>query len=71
VLSDVWIYEAPYARESVQFYLTNPVRFDSERGIALNREVRRIGTDYEVDRRRLLLDDDYCRASLLGMEARP
>jgi hypothetical protein len=71
MLSDVRLYEAPYARESVQFYLTNPIRFDSERGIALNRELRRIGTGYAVDLRRLLLDDDCCRASFLGTEARP
>jgi hypothetical protein len=62
-LSDVPLYEAPYARESIQFYLTNPVRFDSAEGIELNRELRRIGAGYALDRRKLLLDTACCAPS--------
>ncbi len=56
VLSDLPLYEAPYARESIQFYLTKPVNFNTRKGFELNRELRRIGDGYELDRRALLLD---------------
>jgi hypothetical protein len=55
-LRDVPLYEAPYARESIQFYLTKPVDFKTRAGFELNRELRRIGTGYEPDRTVLLLD---------------
>lgn len=56
VLQDVPLFEAPYARESIQFYRTKPVDFRSKAGFELNRELRRIGADYEPDRGLLLLD---------------
>jgi hypothetical protein len=63
VSTDIPIYEAPYARESIQFYLTDPVRFGSKQGIELNRELRRIGAGYDLDRRKLLLDVGCCNPS--------
>ena len=56
VLSDVPLYEAPFARESIQFYTIRRVSFDSKAGFTLNRELRRIGAGYEPDRKALLLD---------------
>lgn len=47
VLKDIPLYEAPYARESIQFYLTKPVNFDTKPGFELNRELRRVGAGYE------------------------
>ena len=56
VLKDVPLYEAPYARESIQFYLTKSVNFDTRPGFELNRELRRVGAGYELDRKKLRLD---------------
>jgi hypothetical protein len=56
VLKNVPLYEAPYARESIQFYRTKPVRFDTKAGFELNRELRRIGAGFAPDRKTLLLD---------------
>ncbi len=56
VLKDVPLYEAPYARESIQFYRVKPVNFQTKKGFELNRELRRIGVGYELDRSALLLD---------------
>ena len=56
VLTDVPLYEAPYARESIQFYRVKPVNFQSKKGFELNRELRRIGAGYELDRAVLFLD---------------
>lgn len=55
VLHDVPLYEAPYARESIQFYQVKPVNFQTRKGFELNRELRRIGTGHESDRAKLLL----------------
>ncbi len=55
-LADVPLYEAPYARESIQFYLPKPVSFQTKAGFELNRELRRIGGGYELDRAALRLD---------------
>jgi hypothetical protein len=63
VLNDVPLYEAPSARESIQFYLTIPVRFDSDQGIGLDRELRRIGAGYDLDRYKLLLDSPCCSSA--------
>jgi len=60
VINEVPIYDAPYAQESIQFYLTEPVRFASQRGVELNRELRRIGAGHDLDRRKLLLDGGCC-----------
>lgn len=55
-LKDVPLHEAPYTRESIQFYKVKPVSFQSNKGFELNRELRRIGAGYEVNRTTLLLD---------------
>lgn len=57
VLADVPLYEAPYAPEAIQFYVTKPVSFKSRAGFELNRELRRIGGGYTPDRRVLLLEN--------------
>lgn len=56
VLEGVPLYEAPYVRESIQFYLPKPVSFQTKAGFELNRELRRIGSGYELDRAALHLD---------------
>jgi hypothetical protein len=56
VLSDVPLYEAPYARESIQFYAIKRVNFQTRAGFTLNRELRRVGAGYELDRAALFLD---------------
>ena len=55
-LSKVSLYEAPYARESIQFYRTEPVDFKSKKGFEFNREMRRIGAGYDLDPAALLVD---------------
>jgi hypothetical protein len=56
VLNDVPLYEAPYARESIQFYRVKPVNFQTKKGFELNRELRRIGAGYQLDRATLFFD---------------
>jgi hypothetical protein len=63
IINDVAVYDAPYAREAIQFYLTEPVRFSSRQGVELNRELRRIGAGHDLDRRKLLLDVGCCNRS--------
>jgi hypothetical protein len=55
VLSNVPLYEPPFTTESIQFYRVKPVAFDSDAGMELNRELRKVGAGYTVDRRKLLL----------------
>ena len=54
-LTNVPLYEAPYATESIQFYTIKPVAFDSAAGFELNRELRKVGTGHTLDRSKLLL----------------
>jgi hypothetical protein len=54
-LADVPLYEAPFAAESIQFYRTKPVAFDSNPGFELNRELRKVGAGHALDRSKLLL----------------
>jgi hypothetical protein len=56
VLQDVPLYEAPYARESIQFYTVKRVNFQTRAGFELNRELRRIGAGYALNRAALFLD---------------
>ncbi|HXK21547.1 MAG TPA: hypothetical protein VMS55_02600, partial [Myxococcota bacterium] len=55
-LSDVPLYEAPYEPEAIQFYTVRPVPFDSDKGMELNRELRKVGAGHALDRSKLLLD---------------
>ena len=56
VLENMPLYEAPFARESIQFYLIKPVNFQARKGFEFNRELRRIGAGYELDRAVLFLN---------------
>jgi len=50
------LYEAPYQPETLQFYKIKGVDRLSEPGMEFNRELRRVGYGYEVDRAKLFLD---------------
>jgi hypothetical protein len=53
--TNVPLYEAKYAPESMQFYRIKPVAFDSTPGYELNRELRKVGAGHVTDRAKLLL----------------
>jgi hypothetical protein len=55
-LSNVPLYEAPYEPEAMQFYIVKPVPFASDKGLELNRELRKVGAGHTLDRRKLLLN---------------
>ncbi len=55
-LSNVPLYEAPFEPEAIQFYTVKPVPFDSDKGMGLNRELRKVGAGHALDRAKLLLD---------------
>ena len=50
------LYEAPYQPETLQFYKIKDVDRLSNAGMDFNRELRRVGYGYEVDRAKLFLD---------------
>ena len=50
------LYEAPYEPEYLQFYVINGVNSLSREGMDFNRELRRVGYGYEIDRKILMLD---------------
>jgi hypothetical protein len=50
------LYEAPYQPETLQFYKIKGVKALSNQGMEFNRELRRVGYGYSVDRAKLLLD---------------
>ncbi|MCP4664886.1 MAG: hypothetical protein GY849_00850 [Deltaproteobacteria bacterium] len=52
----IGLYEAPYEKEYLQFYMINGVKKLSKKGMDFNREMRRVGYGYQVDRKVLLLD---------------
>jgi hypothetical protein len=56
VLSNVPLYEARFEPEAIQFYTVKRVPFDSDKGIELNRELRKVGAGHTLDRPKLLLD---------------
>jgi hypothetical protein len=53
---DLKIYEAPYEPETVQMYAIKGVDAFSEAGMDFNRELRRVGYGYTIDRKVLRLD---------------
>jgi len=55
-LSNLPLYEAPYEPEALQFYTVKRVPFDSDKGMELNRELRKVGVGHTLDRAKLLLD---------------
>ena len=56
VLSSVPLYEARFEPEAIQFYTVKRVPFDSDKGMELNRELRKVGAGHTLDRAKLLLD---------------
>ena len=50
------LYEAPYQPETLQLYTINGVESKSNEGMDFNRELRRVGHGYEVDRKLLRLE---------------
>jgi hypothetical protein len=50
------LYEAPYEPEYLQFYTIKGVNSLSREGMDFNRELRRVGTGYTVDRKKLFLE---------------
>ena len=50
------LHEAPYEPEYLQFYVINGVNKLSKDGMDFNRELRRVGYGYQVDRKQLRLE---------------
>ena len=50
------VYEAPYEPETVQMYTIEGVDAFSREGMEFNRELRRVGHGYTIDRNLLKLD---------------
>jgi hypothetical protein len=50
------LYEAPYQPETLQFYKIKGVDRLSHEGMEFNRELRRVGYGYQVDRKKLRLE---------------
>jgi hypothetical protein len=50
------LYEAPYQPETLQFYKIKNVNGLSHAGMDFNRELRRVGYGYQVDRKKLFLE---------------
>ncbi len=50
------LYEAPYQPETLQFYKIKGVDRLSHPGMDFNRELRRVGQGYQIDRKKLFLD---------------
>jgi len=53
---NVKLYEAPYEPEYLQFYTINGVKAITSAGYDFNRELRRVGYGYEIDRKVLRLE---------------
>jgi hypothetical protein len=53
---NITLHEAPYEPEYLQFYVINGVNSLSREGMDFNRELRRVGYGYEIDRKILGLD---------------
>ena len=55
------LHEATFTPESIQFYVTKPVAFDSDAGFELNRELGKLGVGHTTDR------GSYCSSELRGL----
>ena len=53
---NIKLYEAPYEPEYLQFYVINGVNKLSKEGMDFNRELRRVGYGYKIDRKKLRLE---------------
>ena len=56
VYDNIKMYEAPYEPEFLQFYTIDGVNAVSHEGYDINRELRRVGYGYTVDRKLLKID---------------
>lgn len=55
VLQDVPLYEAPFEPGPIQFYTIKSVNFESRAGMEFNRELRRIGSTYDANKKKLMI----------------
>ncbi len=55
VYTNVPLYEADWAPESIQFYTLKPAAFDSDAGFEFNRELRKVGAGHTTNRKALFL----------------
>jgi hypothetical protein len=53
---NIGLYEAPHEPEYLQFYVINGVKSLSREGMDFNRELRRVGYGYQIDRKILRLE---------------
>jgi hypothetical protein len=53
---NIKLHEAPYEPEYLQFYVINGVNKLSKEGMDFNREMRRVGYGYKIDRKKLRLE---------------
>jgi hypothetical protein len=53
---DLKLFEAPYEPERLQFYQIKGVDTYSRKAMDFNREMRRVGYGYDIDRATLLLE---------------
>ena len=61
VLSNQPLWEPACTPETIQFYRTKPVAFDSDAGFELNRELRKVGVGHTINRATLLLQGRNAR----------
>ena len=54
---NIGLYEAPYEPEYLQFYVIDGVDKFSRKAVEFNSEMRRVGYGYQVDRKKLLLEE--------------
>jgi len=54
---NIGLYEAPYEPEYLQFYVIDNTDKFSRKAVEFNSEMRRVGYGYEVDRKKLLLEN--------------
>ena len=54
---NISLYEAPYEPEYLQFYVLPGTDKFSRKGVEFNQEMRRVGYGYEIDRKKLLLEE--------------
>ncbi|MGI9371480.1 MAG: hypothetical protein ACR2OJ_03215 [Hyphomicrobiales bacterium] len=55
VLQDIPLYEAPFEPGPIQFYTIKSVSFESRAGMEFNRELRRIGSTYDANKKKLMI----------------
>ncbi|MGI9482971.1 MAG: hypothetical protein ACR2OR_11510, partial [Hyphomicrobiales bacterium] len=56
VLENIPLYEAPFEPAPIQFYTIKKVNFETRKGMEFNRELRRVGVNYEFNKKKLMLE---------------